>query len=114
MDVSDQPNTSKATLKPRKQMRKNLSKLAKICDRSGSTDRAGAAIATAVLEDFGIVTMDDQSNVIDQYKLRLARTASRFNAVSGLVNMPSKPATQTLYFDGRKVKTMKMIQKGGR
>ena len=71
MDVSDQPNTLKATFKPRKQMRKKLSKLAKICDRYGSTDRAGTAIATAVLEDFGIVTKDYQSNVIDQLSTAL-------------------------------------------
>ena len=75
MDVSDQPNTSKAMFKPRKQMRKKLSTLTKICDRYGSTNRAGEVIATAVLEDFRIVSKDDQSNVIDQYKLRLARAA---------------------------------------
>ena len=43
MDVSYQPNTSKATFKPRNQMRKKLSKFAKICDRYGSTNRASAA-----------------------------------------------------------------------
>ena len=38
------------------QMRVKLPKLAKLCDRYGVSDRAGAAIATAVLEDFGIVS----------------------------------------------------------
>ncbi|KAK0058583.1 hypothetical protein Bpfe_011888 [Biomphalaria pfeifferi] len=36
------------------QMRRKLPKLAKICDRFTASDRVGAAVATAVLEDFGI------------------------------------------------------------
>ena len=85
-----------------------------ICDRYGSTNRAGAAIATAVLEDFRIVTKDDQSHVIDQYKLRRKRAACRLKAESGPGNMPTILETETLYFDGRKDKNYEMIQKGGR
>ena len=49
MDMSHQPITSKVKSKL---MRKKLSELAKICDQYESTDKAGAVIATAMLEDF--------------------------------------------------------------
>jgi hypothetical protein len=111
-DLLDKPSTlhSQAT---RKQMRRTLPKLAKICDRFGSTSRAGAAIATAVLEDFGIVTKDDRSNVIDQYKLRRERAASRTRSLSVQRN-DIIPDIQTLYFDGRRDKTLKLEKKGCR
>ena len=104
--LSARPTTSKPT---RKQVRKKLPKLAKICDRYGTTDRIGAAIATAVMEDFRIVTKDDPSNVIDQYKVRRERAASRVN-VSDEGN--AAHGIQTLYFDGRKDKTFKLVKKG--
>ena len=86
--------------------------MAKICDRFGSTNRVGAAIASAVLEDFGIVTKDDRSNVIDQYKLRRERASSRMSFSAQIDD--NIPDIQTLYFDGRKDKTLKLEKKGSR
>ncbi|KAK0064531.1 hypothetical protein Bpfe_006190 [Biomphalaria pfeifferi] len=51
-------------------LRRKLPKLAKICDRFAVSDRVGAAVGTAVLEDFGIVSQTEAANVIDRYKLR--------------------------------------------
>ena len=48
------------------QNRNELPKLSQICDRFNITDRVGAAIATAVLEDFGLVTSFDKTHVIDK------------------------------------------------
>ena len=64
-----------------------------------------------MLEDFGIVTQDDPSNVIDQYKVRRERAASRVN-VSDEGNADHD--IQTLYFDGRKDKTFKLAKKRSR
>ena len=50
-------------------MRKRLPKLAKMCDEFGVSDRARAALATAVLEDFGVVSHTELTHVIDCYKL---------------------------------------------
>lgn len=47
--------------------------LASACDRHGLSDRSAAAIATAVLEDIGVVTDVDSSNVIDRSKIRRER-----------------------------------------
>ena len=78
MEILVKPTTSQATSG---QMRISLSKLLKIYYRYGATDRGGAVIATAILEDFGIVTKDDVSNVVDQYKLR-REAGSRINSLS--------------------------------
>lgn len=78
-----------------------LPNLAKICDRYGLSDRSAAAVATAVLQDFGIVTKAIQTQVIDKNKLRRAREKSRKNYHNTEV-----PHLKALYFDGRKDKTL--------
>ena len=54
--------------------------LARACDRHGVSDRAAAAIASAVLQDFGIISNEDPSAVIDRNKVRrscrIKRTAA--------------------------------------
>ena len=60
-----------------KQMRRKLPKLAKLCDQFRVSDRAGASIATAVLEDFGVVSQTVSGDVIDRYKLRRERQLAR-------------------------------------
>ena len=49
---------------------KRLPNLARTCDRYGISPRAGAAIASAVLEDYGIITSADKTHVISRCKLR--------------------------------------------
>ena len=46
------------------QCRIPLPHTAQICDRFGISNRAGAALATATLTDFGIITEENQLNVI--------------------------------------------------
>ena len=58
-------------------MLKNLPKLAMACDRHGVSDRSAAAIASAVLEDFRIVSKHDLFNVLDHSKVRQARQRKR-------------------------------------
>jgi len=48
---------------------KSLPTLSRECDRYGVSNTVGAAIATAVLVDYGLVTDDDQSSSIDRSKL---------------------------------------------
>lgn len=68
----------------------------------------GVAVATAVLEDFGVVSPNETTNVIDRYKLRRERKMARDNLLD------TTGVIQTLYFDGRKDKTMKLEKKGSR
>ena len=90
---------------------KNLDNLAVICDRYKVSDRAGAEIAN-VLQDYGIITGEDNDLVIDKNKLRRARDSIRKNL--------SKEAAKTnngitaLYFDGRKDKTRVLVKDHGR
>ena len=52
------------------QTRMPLPTLAMTCERFHVSDRIGAAIASAVLVDYGLITSDQRQNVIDKNKLR--------------------------------------------
>lgn len=54
-----------------------LTNLPSVLDRYKISDRVGAAIASATLLDVGIINKEDQSKIIDQSKIRRARTKKR-------------------------------------
>lgn len=74
--------------------------VAQIADRYNVSDRVAAALATAALVDFGLITADDKNNVIDRSKIRRAREKARKIQVSAL----SFEGICGLYFDGKKNK----------
>jgi hypothetical protein len=96
------------------QMRVSLKTLANTCDRYGVSDRSAAAIASAVLQDIGVVTTEDKSKVIDRSKVRRERQENRSNLQDdGLDVLSTNKLTGTgLYFDGRKDKTLLQVKKG--
>ncbi|GBN20203.1 hypothetical protein AVEN_149934-1 [Araneus ventricosus] len=51
------------------QMRTRLPAIAMVCDRYNVSDRAAAAITSAVLQDFGIISEVDTSHVMDKNKV---------------------------------------------
>jgi len=89
------------------QMRSNLTNLARECDRQGVLDRAAAALASAVLQDVGIVHDGDSSIVIDRSKIRRERVKVRRR-----LQVSSVKHVSGLYFDGRKDKTRVQVKKG--
>lgn len=91
------------------QMRIPLQNLAKEADRYGISDRATASLATAVLIDFGIITKDDQSLVIDKNKVRRERIKLR-KTLHKDVRQTSESIT-AIYFDGRKDKTLSKVMR---
>jgi hypothetical protein len=90
--------------------RRDMPALARACDRHMVSDRSAAAIASAVLQDFGLVTADDALKVIDPSKVRRERRKKR----KQLQGKQSPKHVCGLYFDGRKDKTMMNIQEGGK
>ena len=60
-----------------KSLRRRLPSLAQACDRHGVSDRAAAAIASAVLQDFCVISDTNLSNVVDQNKIRPERLRKR-------------------------------------
>ncbi|KAK4874543.1 hypothetical protein RN001_013903 [Aquatica leii] len=50
-----------------------LPTLARVCDQFGISNRSAAAIASAVLQNVGIITREDSPNIIDKNKVRRAR-----------------------------------------
>ncbi|KAK0042646.1 hypothetical protein Bpfe_027944 [Biomphalaria pfeifferi] len=86
-------------------MRVKLPSLALACDRYGVSDRAAAGIASAVLQDVGIIHERDVSKVIDRSKVRRERCKKRGTLCASVSN-----TITGLYFDGRKDSTMTLIK----
>ena len=80
--------------------------VARECDRYGVSNAAGAAIATAALTDYGIITSDNYSAVIDRSKLRRQREKLRTSLTQGAVQSLARKGPTCLYFDGRKDSTL--------
>lgn len=79
--------------------------VAKTSDRYGVSDRAAAAIASAVLHD-----ISSDIEVIDKSKIRRERKKTRNELLQKQCNQ-NMPA---IYFDGRKDKTLKIVSKGNK
>jgi len=92
-------------------MLKKLPKLVMACDRHCVSDRSAAAIASAVLEDFGIVSKHDLFHVVDRSKIQRARQQKRKelqDASSSHINL------QSLYFDGKIDRTLTITKLGNK
>lgn len=79
-----------------------LPTVAKVCDRYGLSTRSAAAVASAVLADVGLVSTEDLTMVIDKNKVHRAVAKARKEAsrdIGGIV-------IKSIYFDGRKDKTL--------
>ena len=89
-----------------KQNRMVLRNLAKECDRWGVSNRAGAAIANAVLIDAGVITSEDQTNVIDKNKLRRSREEYRNERQVKEIQQLEENQGHAYYFDGKKTMSL--------
>ena len=76
---------------------------AEICDRFGISDRAGAALATATLTDFGIITEENQLNVIGPSKLAAER--NKYRQLLRERQHGNLQKITSLYFDGKRTAT---------
>lgn len=79
-----------------------LHEVAKIADRYLVSDRIAAAIATATLIDFKIISKDEQLLIVDPNKVRRSRKRVR----EAQINEINYDDIQGLYFDGRKDQTL--------
>lgn len=86
------------------QSRIKLKSTALASDRYGVSDRATAAIASSLLQDIGIVTNEDFSQVVDKNKVRKEKERNRTELQTEIKH----EALKGLYFDGRKDKTLMM------
>lgn len=77
------------------QMRLELPALALACDRTGISDRTAATIASAILQDVGIIKTYDKEHVIDRMKIRRERHKKRQD-----LKIQTDRQPKNLYFDG--------------
>ena len=90
-----------------------------MCERYQLTDRAGAAIASSVLQDLGLDNEENRSMIIDYHKLRRERQKYReetrkqkeenFSLVDGLYLDGCKDATQ-VFLQGPNGKLYQSVQ----
>lgn len=85
---------------------KDFPVVARTLDRYCISDRAGAAIVSAVLQDVGLISQNDTSCAVDRSKIRRARMKKRTALTSKPLVIDSNQFG--LYFDGRKDKTLSM------
>ena len=90
------------------QNRTRLPKTAEACDRYLVGDRAGAAIASAVLVDYGIVNEDDKSQVIGPRKIATERHKYRMEIIDK--ERAEREFVDNLYFDGKKTPTRVLVK----
>ncbi|GBM55129.1 hypothetical protein AVEN_207018-1 [Araneus ventricosus] len=76
-------------------------------DRFGISDRAGAAIVSAALQDVGIISESNVLNVAERNKIRLGGTKARTTLLSQVIKYYDHDQFG-LYFDGRKDRTLSM------
>lgn len=108
--ITSLPLTTDSTEVVSRQLRRELPALARACDRTGVSDRSAAAIASAVLQDFGVISSLDASSVVDRSKVRRERKRKRVEVEHTAVT----DIVQGLYFDGRKDKTLVNTKKGNK
>lgn len=85
----------------------NLPSLALVCERTGVSDRVAAMIASSALKDYGVISHEDKSDVVDRSKLRRERQKLRKESQD-----QESSKLVSLYFDGRKDKTLVQEKKG--
>ena len=77
-----------------------LPTLAMACERFQVSDSAGAAIASAVLVDYGVITADQRECVIEKNKLRA--TITRLQKETKKDEEKQIEQVKEIGFDGRK------------
>ncbi|GBM38120.1 hypothetical protein AVEN_40990-1, partial [Araneus ventricosus] len=76
-------------------------------DRFGISNREGAAIVLAALQDMGIISESNVLNAVDRNKIRRGRTKARTTLLSQVIKDYDHDQFG-LYFDGRKDRTLSM------
>ena len=81
-------------------------------ERYGVSNRAAAAIGTAALVDYGVVSADDKTNVIDPKKIWRAREKLRKSLKE--TTQEEELGIVAVFFDGRKDTTLMKEKKGSK
>ncbi|GBO07535.1 hypothetical protein AVEN_105756-1 [Araneus ventricosus] len=76
-------------------------------DRFGISDRTGAAIVSAALQDVGIISENHVLYVVDRYKIERGRTKTRTTVLSQVIKDYDQDLFG-LYLVGRKDRTLSM------
>ena len=90
--------------KKKKRNRKPLSNFVRACDRFGISDQAGAFVGFSLLMDYGIITKEDTTQLIDPTKLR--RQRQRLGKIIASKRKDLASSLAGLYTDGKRSPTL--------
>ena len=93
-------------------MRLSLLTVAREVTRWGISQTEAAALVTAALIDVGLVSRDNSTMIVDQYKIRREVEKVRRKATEGDRKRLMEDKLQALFFDGKKVKTLTVEEDG--
>ena len=96
--------------KKKKNLVTPLPSVAEAADRVGISQRGAAFITSAVLQDFGIITENDTSQVIDKCKIHRERTRARTIKVQAAE--AEQGTIRAIFFDGKKDTTLEIVDSG--
>ena len=82
-------------------------KLAMVCERYEVFNKAGAAIASATLKSFGIVSEEDKKYLVNRSKLR--RKRQKYREEIRNKDQELFELVDSIFVDGRKDPTMTMV-----
>ena len=80
--------------------------------RRDVSDRAVAAIVTATLIDFGIITSEDKSAVVDRQRIRREKEKVRKEVNQREESRINDDVIEGIYFDGKEIDTLVMKKDG--
>ena len=86
-----------------------------VCERYEVSDKAGAAVASATLTAFGIVTEEDKRYVVNRSKLRRENTVkkSEYRTEIRIKKQELFESVDSIFVEGRKDASMTMVEVNG-
>ena len=99
LSPGEKPESSSISVK--QGLPENLPSFSRACDRTAISSRAGAQLASALLQDLNVVTPENQAAVIDKSKVFRERVKYR----QGISSTRTSEII-ALYFDGQKDETI--------
>jgi hypothetical protein len=79
----------------------------------GASDCMVAALVTATLIDFGLVTSEDMSQIVDRQKVRREKAKCRTHYQETELESLDTEKAEGLYFDGKEVETLTIEKTNG-
>ena len=109
-DISDPSYSAPSVDQSKSASTRNMQDLSHVAREAmrwpGASDRMVASIVTATLVDFGVVTEEDKTKIVDQHKIRRAKDKLMKELSKGEIDRLAKSNNEAFYVDGKNIDTL--------